>query len=355
MGHEILVITSTPGIETRTWDNRQSFELRRILNFKAFALKYLYQWFHLNRLLSKKCMDLLISQRWNVSGLVCEKARGKFAIPHYQFFHGNEIYDRHLSIGRWRRLYENAILNADINVCVSRFTERRLRENIGKPLRSRIIHSGVDIERFVPATDQKALKDALGFSGKYILLTLGRLVARKGQDQVIQALPVLTSKIPDLLYVIAGKGSYESSLRSLVTDLGLGKFVHFAGFIPEEQKINYYQMCDLYIMPSREIEEHGDIEGFGLTFLEANACGKPVIAGNSGGCAEAVQEEVNGLLIAPMDIEAIAEAILRLYDSVYYTELSGKALSYVRDQYRWDESARAVLECSTPRIISKRL
>lgn len=344
-GHDVLVITPSPYSDMGKWDSKQQFTINRLPNIKAFALKYYYQRFQLRRVLSQKRFDLLISQRWNVSGLVCEKARKHFSIPHYQWFHGNEIYDRHLSQNRWKRLYRTAITNADLNIMVSSFTERKLIDSIKLPLRSRIIYSGVDVNKFVPADNQEEIKSHMGFSGRYVLLTLGRLVARKGQDQVIQALPKIVPDIPNILYVIAGKGKYEEHLKSLVRSLGLEKHVYFAGFIPEEQKLLYYQMCDQYLMPSREIEDEGDIEGFGLTFLEANACGKPVIAGASGGCTEAVKEDINGLIINPLDTDAISESVRKLHDPVFYSKLSKSAISYVNEHFRWDRSSKSVIEC----------
>jgi len=346
-GHEVLVITPSPCYDMGEWDSKQRFALNRISNIKAFALKYYYQLFQLRKVLSKKRFDLLISQRWNVSGLICEKARNSFSIPHYQWFHGNEIYDRHLSQKRWERLFRTAITNADLNIMVSSFTERKLRDRVHLPLRSQVIYSGVDVNKFVPAGNQEMIKSQLGFSGRYVLLTLGRLVARKGQDQVIQALPKIVPNIPNILYVIAGKGKYEEHLKSLVRSLALEKHVYFTGFITEEQKLSYYQMCDQYLMPSREIEDEGDIEGFGLTFLEANACGKPVIAGASGGCTEAVKENVNGLIINPLDTDAISASVLKLYDPDFYSKLSTSAISYVNEHLSWDRSAQTVIECLT--------
>lgn len=345
LGHAVTVVTPSHRDSSPTWDAAQLFEIQRVRSFKSLDATYFYQRFHLHRLLSRLPSDVLLSQRWKVSGLVCETARRRFAIPHLQWFHGNEVYDRHLRKRRWMRRFVNAVTNANWNISVSRYTERKMLERVGRPVRSRVIYHGVDSERFIPSPHSEELKARLGFAGRYVLLTLARLVPRKGQDEVIRTLPYVSLKIPNVLYVIAGKGRAEQELRALAAALGVQGLVHFSGFVPEQDKVSYYQMCDLYLMPSREIIDQGALEGFGLTFLEANACGKPVIAGNSGGCVEAVQEGVNGLIVDPTDTHALVEAILRFHDPLYYTQIARSALALARQQYRWESSARAVLGC----------
>ena len=345
LGHDVLVVAPTQLQGNRAWDYSQAFEIVRVPSTKSFALNYYYQRFHLNRLLSRRRFDVLLSQKWNVSGLACDYARHRQAIPHIQWFHGNEIYDHHLGKATWRRRLLESVANARMNVSVSHFTESRMLDRLGRSIRSRVIYHGVDADRFQPSDNQDDLKWRLGFGGRYVLLTLARLVPRKGQDQIIRALPSVIRKIPNVMYVIAGKGRYEKGLKSHAAALGVERYVHFAGFVSEQDKVQYYQMCDQYVMPCREIPEQGSVEGYGLTLLEANACGKPVIAGDSGGCIEAVRNGMNGLVVDPMNLLELTEAILRLHDADFYAKVSRSALSHVRDTCRWDSSAEAVLAC----------
>ena len=211
----------------------------------------------------------------------------------------------------------------------------RRREDQEKKIR--LIRLGVDPERFVTVATGSSVRSRFGLEGKRIPLTLARLVERKGQDKVIEALSLIKREIPDVRYVICGKGNDEERLRRIVAENGVEREVVFAGFVPNDERGAFYDACDAYVMPSREIPEKGDIEGFGITYLEANAFGKPVIGGKSGGVSEAVIDGVTGLLVDPCDVEAIAGACVRLLGD---PELAGRLGSQGRDRVRrefdWD-------------------
>ena len=133
-----------------------------------------------------------------------------------------------------------------------------------------------------------------------ILLTVGRLVKRKGHDNVILALPKILEKIPNLLYVIVGDGENKYSLEELVEERKLQKSVYFAGNVTDEELAHWYKQADIFIMPAREI--NGDVEGFGIVFLEAALSRLPVIAGRSGGVSVAVLDNQTGLVVDPENI-----------------------------------------------------
>jgi phosphatidylinositol alpha-1,6-mannosyltransferase len=162
-------------------------------------------------------------------------------------------------------------------------------------------------------------------------------VERKGQDKVIEALPLIKREIPDIRYVICGRGNDEARLRRIAAEKGVAGEVVFAGFVPNEERGAFYDACDVYVMPSREIPEKGDIEGFGMTYLEANSFGKPVIGGMSGGVSEAVIDGVTGLLVDPCDVEAIAGACIRLLrDPVLAGRLGRQGRDRVVREFNWD-------------------
>jgi phosphatidylinositol alpha-1,6-mannosyltransferase len=148
--------------------------------------------------------------------------------------------------------------------------------------------------------------------GKRVLLTVSRLYARKGMDRVIESLPDVQRQFPDLVYLIVGEGSYRPVLEQLVADHDLGRYVIFAGAVPDYELTEHYSLGDVFIMANREMPD-GETEGFGLVFLEANACGLPVIAGRAGGSVDAVTDRVNGLVVDGDDVPAIGEAIVRMF------------------------------------------
>ena len=113
---------------------------------------------------------------------------------------------------------------------------------------------------------------------------------------IVRALPAIRQAVPDVVYLIVGEGSYGDTLRKLVVDLRLEDAVIFTGAVSDAEAVEFYRTCDVYVMPNRATED-GDTEGFGLVFLEAGACGKPVIGGRAGGVPDAITHEVTGLLV----------------------------------------------------------
>jgi phosphatidylinositol alpha-1,6-mannosyltransferase len=167
------------------------------------------------------------------------------------------------------------------------------------------------------------------------------VVARKGQDTVIRALPKILKEFPDVQYWVAGRGAHLASLKALVTQLGLEDNVQFLGFVSAEQRLRLYQECTIYLMPSRTIGDQGDFEGFGITYLEANACGRPTIGGRSGGVADAVLDGETGFLVNPESPDEIAEKTLRLLrDPELAARLGRQGRERIERELNWDATAR---------------
>ncbi|MDB9457867.1 glycosyltransferase, partial [Dolichospermum circinale CS-545/17] len=146
-----------------------------------------------------------------------------------------------------------------------------------------------------------------------IVLTVARLaeVERyKGYDQVLQALPQIRQQIPDVHYIIVGKGNDKTRIEQLITQLGLQDCVTLAEFIPDQQLCDYYNLCDVFAMPSKR-------EGFGIVYLEALACGKPVLGGNQDGATDALCHGKLGALVNPDDVDEIAQTIIQILQSTY--------------------------------------
>ncbi|NCU44558.1 glycosyltransferase family 1 protein [Candidatus Falkowbacteria bacterium] len=147
---------------------------------------------------------------------------------------------------------------------------------------------------------------------KPVLLTVGRLVERKGVDQVLRSLPQLLSKYSNLRYIVVGQGSYLATCQQLASNLGVSSAVSFVTDANDQERAAWYQLADIFIMPARQLG--GDFEGFGIVYLEANQAGKPVIAGQSGGVGDAVTDGLNGLMVNPESTVEIVVAVSRLLD-----------------------------------------
>jgi phosphatidylinositol alpha-1,6-mannosyltransferase len=143
-----------------------------------------------------------------------------------------------------------------------------------------------------------------------MLLSVGRLQRRKGHDLAIAAIDTLRHDLPGLRYVIVGDGEERGRLERMVADRDLGGHVTFRGAVPSGELPAYFSACDVFLLPNRI--DQGDIEGFGIVFLEAAAAERPVIAGNTGGVPEAVADGFTGLLVSGTCVDELARAIRRM-------------------------------------------
>ena len=175
---------------------------------------------------------------------------------------------------------------------------------------------------------------------KRIILSVSRLVKRKGIQTVLKALPNIINKYPDTLYLIAGSGQYKDNLKKLVRDKNISDHVVFLGRLPDEDLRVLYKLCEIFILVPHEETETGDIEGFGIVYLEANAFGKPVIASASGGIPDAVSDMKSGLMVPPENPAATANAIITLLsDKELGKRLGHYGRSRVLSEFNWKKPA----------------
>ncbi len=230
------------------------------------------------------------------------------------YVHGEEIttadaYDPNHAIAR------RSLLASDAVVVVSRFTEAAVRGLVGRAGADRVclIENGVDGTRFRPARKSPELLALYGLEGSFVFISVCRLLEKKGIDNTIRALARLPAASAGCRYLIVGGGPYRARLEALAAELGVQERVVFAGQVADDELVDHYRLGDVFVMPNRALP-NGDTEGFGLVFLEANACGLPAIAGRDGGSPHAVQDGVNGLLVDGASVDAIAAAMTRLLE-----------------------------------------
>ena len=173
-----------------------------------------------------------------------------------------------------------------------------------------------------------------GLSGKRILLSVARLVERKGIDKVLESLPRLYEKFKDIMYVIVGDGPDINRLAKIVDDLKIHNLVRFVGSVSEEDKSKFYAIAEVLALPSRQIGS--DVEGFGMAYLEANLFGLPVVGGRSGGVPEAVIDKQTGLLVNPEDANDIYQAICDLMTDRGWAKILGeKGRARAENDFQW--------------------
>ncbi len=234
--------------------------------------------------------------------------------------------------------------SVDIFVVNSTFTKKRLQSKYFiTDTKIITIYPGVDTKIFFPNENQY-IKKKLGLANKKILLTVGRLDKRKGHDYVIRSLPQVIAEIPDTIYVIVGDGDERQPLIDLANKLDVQEYVKFVGAVSNADLPQYYNICDLFIMANR-ILENGDAEGFGMVFIEANACGKPVIGGRSGGAIEAIEDNVGGIILDSNNIKEISDKVITLFKQGEIRErLGSNGLSRVREKFDWQIKLPADIE-----------
>jgi phosphatidylinositol alpha-1,6-mannosyltransferase len=223
---------------------------------------------------------------------------------------------------------------ADVVLAGSQFTAGLTRDLGVEPERIRVTNYGTDASRFQPR-DATALRERLGLGSRPVLLTIARLVARKGIDTVLDALPAVLAAHPDTVYVVAGDGPEAESLKALSRRLGVERAVRFAGVVTDEELALWYSLADVFVMPSRS--DPPDVEGFGIVFLEAAACERPVVAARAGGIPDAVAHGVTGVLVPPGDAAALgAELSALLSDPARRAELGRRGRERVLADFTWD-------------------
>jgi len=285
-------------------------------------------------------------------GVIARWMKELFGIPYIAYCHGEDI----TLTDKYR--YQPAVRNwiyrgADLVVAACEFAKENLLR-IGVDEQKIVkITPGVDFVRFTPRPPSSDLISQYGLQGRKVLLTVARLFPRKGHEAVIRAIAKVPEMHRDLAYLIVGLGPERKKLERLVAELGLNDIVKFTGYVAEDRLAEFYNLCDVFVMTNQE-EENGDIEGFGMVFLEANSSGKPVIAGRSGGTADSVIDGVTGYRVDPGNTDEIAMNIKRLLENPDLCARMGEAgLRRAREEFNWEERAARIRQLSLE-VVQKR-
>jgi glycosyltransferase involved in cell wall biosynthesis len=269
-----------------------------------------------------------------------------FRIPYVAVGHGVEVWE----IGNKR--IRRALRAADRLLAVSDFTRLRMASTLGLDAnRIALLPNTVDPEQFYPGRKPHYLLKRYGLAANQpVILTIARLAGAeryKGYDQLLRALPLVCEQFPNVRYVLGGRGADRPRIEALIRDLGVSANVTLAGYVPDYELRSHYNLCDVFAMPSKG-------EGFGIVFLEALACGKPVLAGNKDGSADAVLNGAIGVLIDPDNIPEIANALIAIlsqkhsngmiFDPDTLRSRAIEAYGYQRFRERLGEVIRPVVE-----------
>jgi phosphatidylinositol alpha-1,6-mannosyltransferase len=250
--------------------------------------------------------------------------------------HGHEVW--------WAKVFPfNLALrkigsSVDSLTYLGEFTKQAISKSLSKLSAQKMVKiaPGIDIDHFSPQ-DSSQLRKELKLDDKRVIVSVGRLVHRKGQDHLIQSMPEILKSIPDAHILMVGQGPYLSHLKKLVQNLNLGEHVSFIGRIQYAQLPLYICAGDIFAMPSRSRLFGLEVEGLGIVYLEASACGLPVIAGSSGGAPDAVLDGETGVVVDGEDNQDIAAAAIKLLKDLEGSRAMGQAgREWIIKNWRWE-------------------
>jgi phosphatidyl-myo-inositol dimannoside synthase len=357
-GHELAVQFSKrarvhvlsrklPGMEE--FDQRLPYKVSRIrtphsalLSFPLFART-------LRRLIRLHPPDAVFCPMWFPDGAACRWALKGAPIPYFVAAHGTEVFEDFTTVRNSvrtvlvRRLKRKVFHDAEKIFPVSQYTRKAVLEEAGGNDDGVItVNNGVNSMIFKQTAGNSDVEARYRPRGERILLTVTRLYPYKGVDRMLESLPAISQAVPDVKYLIVGEGPDRPRLEDLTGRLGLQTQVCFLGRLALSEIVNLYNVADLFVMLSRE--EPPDVEGFGLVFLEAAACGLPSVGGRSGGIPDAIDEGKSGWLVDPCNIEEIAATIIDLLKSPERLERASEFCLSTAPQKSWERAADRIWE-----------
>lgn len=234
--------------------------------------------------------------------------------------------------------------STDAITYVSEYTRRRFASAFGP--RARLVHQpgGVDTGTFRPdPVRRRAIRERYGVADRDVIVCLSRLVPRKGQDVLIRAMPEIVRRAPGALLVVVGGGPYRKTLEGLARRHGVADRVVFTGRVPAEEIVDHHRMADVFAMPCRTRGGGLDVEGLGIVYLEASACGVPVVAGRSGGAPETVIDGRTGLVVDGTAVGEVADAVAGLLtDRPRASSMGVAGRNWVLERWRWEDLGRGM-------------
>ncbi len=340
-GEEVVVITTeqphaaefdaTSPVPTLRVPAARRFQAAR--NLADGAISYIHKGAH------EEKVKAIIAANWWPDGYGAWLVRRRTGVPYVVIGHGREMVQTGVNLIKWL-MQQLVIRGAAGGLANSHYSAQQLSRRGLPQKRIQVIYGGVDPTQFAaPTTPDELVRRKLAKDNQPILLTVSRLVRRKGHSQVMAALPQIAREIGPVKYIIVGSGPEEWRLRQLAREYSIDDCVQFLDEVDDRELSALYQTADVFVMPSRDL--YGQpIEGLGLVYLEANLCGLPVVAGDTGGVSDAVVDGKTGLLVNPEDPAAIASAVVRLLsDSDLATQLGTAGRARVLAEFTWERVA----------------
>lgn len=255
--------------------------------------------------------------------------------------HGHEVW--------WSKVWPFSLAmrrigsGVDVLTYLGNFTKQAISRSITPAAQSAMVRiaPGIDTEHFSPQADIEELRKELDLAGKRIIVSVGRLVHRKGQDTLVEALPSIVNEFPDAHLLFVGVGPRLEYIHKRAIQLGVLQHVSFLGRAKYAELPQLISLGEVFAMPSRSRFGGLEVEGLGIVYLEASACGLPVVGGISGGAPDALLEGETGFAVDGLNPEAVATAIKRLLrDPVMAQAMGRRGREWIVDQWEWRRWSR---------------
>ena len=292
--------------------------------------------FHLKKIIRKEGITTAAFGAAAPLGLLSAGMKRAGVVRTVALTHGHEVW--------WARVFPFNLLlrrigsTVDVLTYLGEFTRSAISKGLTAKAQASMVKiaPGIDVEHFIP-TDATVLRNSLGLSDKKVIVSVGRLVHRKGQDHLIEAMPEILKSIPQAHLLLVGEGPYREHLQTLVKKYNLEASVTFIGRIQYKDLPSYICVGDIFAMPSRSRLMGLEVEGLGIVYLEASSCGLPVLAGDSGGAPDALVQNETGLVVNGTDDQQIAKAAIKLLTNIELSKKMGLAgRQWIIDKWRWE-------------------
>ena len=253
--------------------------------------------------------------------------------------HGHEVW--------WSKVWPFSLAiseiarSIDVVTYLGDFTHQAIARRFKDKNKLTKIAPGIDTEHFRPL-DGRELREKYGIADRATIVSVGRLVHRKGQDRLVEAMPLVLKEIPEAHLVFIGEGPHRKKLDQLVKRHKLENHVTFIGRIQYSDLPRHFSLGDIFAMPSRSRLFGLEVEGLGIVYLEASACGLPVVGGNSGGAPDAVKEGITGFVVDGNDLPEIADRIITLLkDDELRNQMGNAGRSWAMEEWQWKRWSQA--------------
>lgn len=335
-GQTIVYTSSQPESEQYDADWMKNYGVRVIRDRSKILLPTPRVAFQLRRIIKSEGITTAAFGAAAPLGLLSASMKRAGVLRTVALTHGHEVW--------WAKVFPFNILlrrigaTVDVLTYLGEFTRNAIASALTAKAKSAMVKiaPGIDVDHFSPS-DASALRQSLGLADKKVIVSVGRLVHRKGQDHLIESMPEILEVVPNAHLLLVGQGPYRDYLQQLVTKNALEDSVTFIGRIQYADLPQYICVGDIFAMPSRSRLMGLEVEGLGIVYLEASACGLPVLAGNSGGAPDAVLHNETGLVVDGTDNKQIAAAAIELLTKEVSARKMGEVgRQWIIDKWRWE-------------------